>query len=939
MKKLLLSLMAICFVLIAAAENYTTGSLGNNAFVGNTTVRKGTFNDVTWDLNLVWKATNSYHFGNDGTKGFQIGSSNAQLTTAVFSTEEIEGTITSVKVNGSIASSGGCNVSVKVGGVDFTYNSKTSVALTTTATAYEFKGEGSGKIEITYTNSKKKATYIKQIDVVYVETSGDLESAGLSFPESEYVANLGEEFEEPALTKKTTADATYESSNPAVATVNATTGEITPLKAGKTTITATVEANDTYDKGLASYLLTVKDPNAKPWVRVADANEITTGVPYVISGGAYNTSDKTCAILSSYSGTTSAKYFNVTKEISLSEDKSIAELPEPNMQFVLEDAGDGKFYFKSDEGYISHSSGNSAVCGETKDALSVEFDDVNGYVTINKNKSTSSEVRYLVYNASSSRFAFYTTAPSVSTPNFQPLRLYYQEGTLVAKTPSQLAFDKAAFEAVDGQEEFQGLPQLINPLDIEVEYSTSDIEIGYYEAGDLILGGKLGTATITVSPKDTDTYTGNATFTLTVVSKPSAGIAYETTAFTAYEGEDFDAPQLVNPNNVTIVYTSSNDDVAMVDENDGLVVIAGLGTATITATFAGDDTYSAESASYTITVVKNYDSVAKFLTAANNETITVNCPLTVGAVNGNNYYVTDNQGGYILIYKGNKHDMPYEAGDVIPSGWQGQYTIYNGLPELKTTANMPASTEKGEYVIEVISGAEVKLQPLNKVVKVNGVTFDEATPSYNTEFTGVADDVEINFYNGNKLESVAAGVYNVTFAVSTYERNGTTIKEPTQYVTLSYDAVPTHPIVDVDGESNDLDETTVSLNNKEKVVVTLAHNDSENHTIFHKFVADLSASNEPAAQTDDENDGFKAYTEPIEITEAGTLHYYAQHNVTGAKSATRTIVFTGNTTSISEINAEATNSDYYDLSGRMIAKPTKGIVILKTGSKVSKYVF
>lgn len=68
---------------------------------------------------------------------------------------------------------------------------------------------------------------------------------------------LGDSFEEPTLSGAMT-NVTYSSSNSSVAEVNPTTGEIYILNAGTTIITATAEADDTYNTANASYTLTVK---------------------------------------------------------------------------------------------------------------------------------------------------------------------------------------------------------------------------------------------------------------------------------------------------------------------------------------------------------------------------------------------------------------------------------------------------------------------------------------------------------------------------------------------------------------------------------------------------------------------------------------------------------------------------------------------------------
>jgi hypothetical protein len=71
------------------------------------------------------------------------------------------------------------------------------------------------------------------------------------------------------------------------------------------------------------------------------------------------------------------------------------------------------------------------------------------------------------------------------------------------------------------------------------------------------------------------------------------------------EGDDFDAPTLNNPYHLTgIIYSTSNVEVASVDESTGTVNIGKPGTATITATFAGNTDYKDATATYTITVMK-----------------------------------------------------------------------------------------------------------------------------------------------------------------------------------------------------------------------------------------------------------------------------------------------------------------------------------------------
>lgn len=96
----------------------------------------------------------------------------------------------------------------------------------------------------------------------------------------------------------------------------------------------------------------------------------------------------------------------------------------------------------------------------------------------------------------------------------------------------------------------------------------------------------------------------NYIVSLVRAEKQEPGLAYETTLFTINVGESFTAPELTNPNNLTVTYTSSNESVATVDANTGAVTLAnGTGVTTIKAKFEGNDNYFAGEASYTLEVV------------------------------------------------------------------------------------------------------------------------------------------------------------------------------------------------------------------------------------------------------------------------------------------------------------------------------------------------
>ena len=84
----------------------------------------------------------------------------------------------------------------------------------------------------------------------------------------------------------------------------------------------------------------------------------------------------------------------------------------------------------------------------------------------------------------------------------------------------------------------------------------------------------------------------------------SAELSYGSqTTSSAVLGQAYTAPTLTNPYKVDVTYSSSNTSVATVN-NEGAVTLVGAGETTITATFAGNASYLAGSASYKLTVTQ-----------------------------------------------------------------------------------------------------------------------------------------------------------------------------------------------------------------------------------------------------------------------------------------------------------------------------------------------
>ena len=118
------------------------------------------------------------------------------------------------------------------------------------------------------------------------------------------------------------------------------------------------------------------------------------------------------------------------------------------------------------------------------------------------------------------------------------------------------------------------------------------------------------TVTATAAAVEGKFQESSASYTLTVTdSRASAPISFSVTSAEAIMGEAFTAPVLTNIESLTVSYYSSNEAVASVNATTGAVTLVAPGTTNIIATFAGNTTYKYTTAQYTLTVNKGAQSL------------------------------------------------------------------------------------------------------------------------------------------------------------------------------------------------------------------------------------------------------------------------------------------------------------------------------------------
>ena len=237
------------------------------------------------------------------------------------------------------------------------------------------------------------------------------------------------------------------------------------------------------------------------------------------------------------------------------------------------------------------------------------------------------------------------------------------------------------------------------------------------------------------------------------------------------EGTTFTQTATLTPavEGAKITYSTSNEIVAVVDGNTGKVdvITKNEGTATITATYDGDDTHASSTASYTITVDPLYSNISELKTAESGTKAVLrltDAMFTYVDADGNHYL--QDATGAIDVYNKN---LEYIAGDVLNGIVSVTYSPFNGrLPEVKdlsaiselkvTHGDAPAPEEM------TIANAK-KAENLCKYVVIQNVTVTPETKSGNA--TAESGGETITVYK--KDWTYDKGQYDLTGIVSIHD--------------------------------------------------------------------------------------------------------------------------------------------------------------------------
>lgn len=250
MKKLLLFLLTFVATTVAATadevsfdfinnEYGLTRQTNNNApYIDNGTVCQN--GAVTMKL-FKATGTNGMRLWKDGLRFFK-------KSTAGFTLSVANGTIKSVEIT-------------KAKKAIFTKEGTETEATETEAQSWT--NINASEVKFNYSSGENAALWTVKVTYTPGTSGPELTTATLSFPEKEYSLTFGDEFTAPVLTADPVDalnEVKYSSTQEQIATVDETTGVVTILAVGQTTIRAAISGSETYYDTYAEYTLNVNKP-------------------------------------------------------------------------------------------------------------------------------------------------------------------------------------------------------------------------------------------------------------------------------------------------------------------------------------------------------------------------------------------------------------------------------------------------------------------------------------------------------------------------------------------------------------------------------------------------------------------------------------------------------------------------------------------------------
>ncbi len=432
-----------------------------------------------------------------------------------------------------------------------------------------------------------------------------------------------------SLTKTGDGTVTYSSNNTSVATVDASSGLVTPVAEGSAVITATVEDGTkyTYATKTASYTLTVKKYTGS--IKFSSSSVTKTTSTNYFSNDLKHTGDSTVtyassntevAVVNASTGTVSIQGTGTATITATVTDTAKYTYSEKTASFTLTvnqaaEGGEYQISFPEYHWYKStldapfvptfYNNGDGIVEFTSNNPSSATVDPVTGEVTI-----LGGEGALITARIKEERSAHYDAGKQWATCYIH-----------LTKENASISYSQETINKTTEDGKFTN--PLTNTGDGTASYSLSNTDVATVDpaTGEITIVGNTGSTTITANIADgpkykypdvmkmnedgsNTSYWVPMTATYTLAVRSPAGISYAEKSISKNSRDSSFTNTLTNTGDGTVKYTSSNTTVAEVNSSTGEVRITGGGDVTITATVSDSDnsTYSTKTVSYSLHV-------------------------------------------------------------------------------------------------------------------------------------------------------------------------------------------------------------------------------------------------------------------------------------------------------------------------------------------------
>ena len=482
-------------------------------------------------------------------------------------------------------------------------SSKESVATVNSSGAVTIKGAGQTVISAAFAGNDSYSA----ATISYTLTVNKA-AATVTFASKTANAKMGETYAgQTATTSPAGLVLKYSSSNTGVAKVNESTGAVSLVGAGSTTIKASFDGNTNYNAAEDSYTLTIAKADAvsadlsfssqTATATYGDASVTTPtlsnphqlsltwssskeSVATVNSSGAVTIKGAGQTVISAaFAGNDSYSAATISYTLTVNKAAATVTFASKTANAKMGETYAGQTATTSPAGLVlKYSSSNTGVA---------KVNESTGAVSLVGAGSTTIKASFdgnTNYNAAEDSYTL-----TVSKADVVEVELSF-------------ASDKVTATYGDGT---VSAPSLNNPQQLSLTWSSSNVNVATIGNNNKIQIVGAGQTVISAAFAGDDTYQAKTVSFTLIVNKAAVTVTFDTEAETATLGESFTSPKAtITPRDLQLVYSSTDKYIAKVEGSTGEVTLRGVGTVKITATFKGSDNYESASASYELTVLE-----------------------------------------------------------------------------------------------------------------------------------------------------------------------------------------------------------------------------------------------------------------------------------------------------------------------------------------------